>query len=73
MRSEAPFEMKDSQPGRTDIPGGEEGAQRAKLRVVIVEDSAIIRARLSEALSEIPNVAMSAGQDRGVPQPPWPR
>jgi DNA-binding NarL/FixJ family response regulator len=27
-----------------------------KLRVVIVEDSAIIRARLSETLSEIPNV-----------------
>jgi DNA-binding NarL/FixJ family response regulator len=27
-----------------------------KLRVVIVEDSAIIRARLAEALSEIPNV-----------------
>lgn len=27
-----------------------------KLRVVIVEDSAIIRARLSESLAEIPNV-----------------
>jgi DNA-binding NarL/FixJ family response regulator len=50
--------MKDSQPGRTDIPDGEEGGERAKLRVVIVEDSAIIRARLSEALSEIPNVAI---------------
>ena len=56
MRSEAHFEMTDSQPGRTDIPDGEEGAERAKLRVVIVEDSAIIRARLAEALSEIPNV-----------------
>jgi DNA-binding NarL/FixJ family response regulator len=50
--------MTNSQPGRTDIPGGEEAAERAKLRVVIVEDSAIIRARLSEALSEIPNVAI---------------
>lgn len=28
----------------------------AKLRVVIVEDSAIIRARLAESLAEIPNV-----------------
>ena len=28
----------------------------AKLRVIIVEDSAIIRARLSESLAEIPNV-----------------
>jgi DNA-binding NarL/FixJ family response regulator len=30
----------------------------SKLRVVIVEDSAIIRARLAEALSEIPNLAI---------------
>jgi DNA-binding NarL/FixJ family response regulator len=58
MQSEVPFEMKDSQSSRTDIPGGEVGAERAKLRVVIVEDSAIIRARLSEALAEIPNVAI---------------
>jgi DNA-binding NarL/FixJ family response regulator len=28
----------------------------AKLRVIIVEDSAIIRARLAESLSEMPNV-----------------
>ena len=28
----------------------------AKLRVVIVEDSAIIRARLAESLAEIPNL-----------------
>jgi hypothetical protein len=28
----------------------------AKLRVIIVEDSPLIRARLSESLSEIPNV-----------------
>lgn len=32
------------------------GSDTAKLRVLIVEDSAIIRARLSESLSEIPNV-----------------
>ena len=50
--------MTNSQSGRNDIPHGEEGAERSKLRVVIVEDSAIIRARLSEALSEIPNVAI---------------
>ena len=56
--SGAHLEMINSQSGRTDIPGGEEGAERAKLRVVIVEDSAIIRARLAEALSEIPNVAI---------------
>lgn len=30
--------------------------EAAKLRVVIVEDSAIIRARLAETLAEIPNV-----------------
>ena len=30
----------------------------SKLRVVIVEDSAIIRARLAEALAEIPNVSI---------------
>ncbi len=30
----------------------------SKLRVVIVEDSAIIRARLAETLSEIPNLAV---------------
>jgi DNA-binding NarL/FixJ family response regulator len=30
--------------------------EETKLRVVIVEDSAIIRARLSETLGEIPNV-----------------
>jgi two-component system OmpR family response regulator len=34
-----------------EVPPGE-----GKLRVVIVEDSPLIRARLSESLSEIPNV-----------------
>lgn len=33
-----------------------EAVDERKLRVVIVEDSAIIRARLSETLAEIPNV-----------------
>jgi DNA-binding NarL/FixJ family response regulator len=32
------------------------GSDGGKLRVLIVEDSAIIRARLSETLAEIPNV-----------------
>jgi two-component system, OmpR family, response regulator len=50
--------MTNRQPGRTDVPEKDEGGERAKLRVVIVEDSAIIRARLAEALSEIPNVAI---------------
>jgi two-component system, OmpR family, response regulator len=58
MLSGARIEMTNSQPGRTDIPDEEELAERAKLRVVIVEDSPIIRARLFEALSEIPNVAV---------------
>ena len=57
-RSGAHFEMTNHQSGRTDIPDGEEGAEGAELRVVIVEDSAIIRARLSEAFSEIPNVVI---------------
>ncbi len=38
-------------PGRTFV-------DEPKLRVVIVEDSAIIRARLAEALAEIPNVSI---------------
>lgn len=50
--------MTTSQPGRTAIREEEEGGVRGRLRVVIVEDSAIIRARLTEALSEIPNVAI---------------
>jgi DNA-binding NarL/FixJ family response regulator len=35
-----------------------EPVEESKLRVVIVEDSAIIRARLSESLSEISNLAI---------------
>ena len=44
----------------SESPGGRvpcrEFVEQTKLRVVIVEDSAIIRARLSETLGEIPNV-----------------
>src|SRR4030095_12710477 len=41
---------------RTYAPMHETSSGGAKLRVVIVEDSALIRARLSESLAEIPNV-----------------
>ncbi len=37
--------------------------EQRKLRVVIVEDSAIIRARLAETLSEIPNVQVVGEAD----------
>lgn len=44
----------------TEYPGGRASIRQPvdemKLRVVIVEDSAIIRARLAETLTEIPNV-----------------
>lgn len=44
----------------SENPGGRascrELVEETKLRVVIVEDSAIIRARLAETLNEIPNV-----------------
>ena len=44
-----------------NIGGAEAAARKAfvestKLRVILVEDSAIIRARLAETISEIPNV-----------------
>jgi len=40
-----------------------ESVDESKLRVVIVEDSAIIRARLSESLSEIRNLAIVGQAD----------
>lgn len=46
---------------RRERASGRESVDEAKLRVVIVEDSAIIRARLAETLSEIPNLEI-AGQ-----------
>ena len=44
------------QSARTDSADRQPYVDVAKLRVIIVEDSAIIRARLAESLSEIPNV-----------------
>jgi len=43
-----------------------ESVDESKLRVVIVEDSAIIRARLSESLSEIRNLAIVGHADSEV-------
>jgi DNA-binding NarL/FixJ family response regulator len=40
---------------RVEVQGGNSVAA-TKLRIVIVEDSAIIRARLAESLTEIPNL-----------------
>ena len=42
---------------------GREAVDESKLRVVIVEDSAIIRARLAESLSEIGNLAIVGEAD----------
>jgi len=44
------------QPVRTEAANRQSYVDVAKLRVIIVEDSAIIRARLAETLGEIPNV-----------------
>jgi DNA-binding NarL/FixJ family response regulator len=41
---------------RTEAANRQPHVDVAKLRVIIVEDSAIIRARLAESLGEIPNV-----------------
>ena len=41
---------------RTEAANRQQYVGDAKLRVIIVEDSAIIRARLAESLSEMPNV-----------------
>lgn len=46
------------------LPGADGGI--GKLRILIVEDSAIIRARLSESLSEIPNVQLVGQMDSEV-------
>jgi len=42
--------------GATDFPACDADVGGARLRVVIVEDSPIIRARLAESLAEIPNI-----------------
>jgi len=44
------------QPARTKAANRQPYVDVAKLRVIIVEDSAIIRARLAESLGEMPNV-----------------
>jgi two-component system, OmpR family, response regulator len=45
---------------RTAAANRQPYVEMAKLRVIIVEDSAIIRARLAETLGEIPNVEIVA-------------
>ncbi len=51
------MKMAESQSNRSNPTfAGEGGSEPAKLRVLIIEDSAIIRARLAESLAEIPNV-----------------
>lgn len=44
------------EPVRAEAANRQQYVDVAKLRVIIVEDSAIIRARLTETLAEIPNV-----------------
>ena len=44
------------EPARAEDANRQPYVDVAKLRVIIVEDSAIIRARLAETLAEIPNV-----------------
>ena len=44
------------QPARTNAANRQPYVDVVKLRVIIVEDSAIIRARLAESLGEMPNV-----------------
>lgn len=48
--------MPNTRTGRPDVPSLHPSETASKLRVIIVEDSAIIRARLSESLAEIPNL-----------------
>ena len=50
------MEMSGLQPRRAHAPMQHSLSAASKLRVIIVEDSAIIRARLAESLGEMPNV-----------------
>lgn len=50
------MDMANLQPSTAHAPMHDSGGGSGRLRVVIVEDSPLIRARLSESLSEIPNV-----------------
>ena len=69
--------MTNTDSGGPEISSVEPRGRQAKLRVVIVEDSPIIRARLSEALLEIPNVEIAAQVETEVDatavlrQPSW--
>ena len=49
----------DIQPSRSEPAPRDAAAGPDRLRVLILEDSAIIRARLLEALAEIPNVEIA--------------
>lgn len=48
--------MSDLPSSQSDVTPAGPREGRSRLRVLIIEDSAIIRARLAESLSEIPNV-----------------
>jgi DNA-binding NarL/FixJ family response regulator len=50
------MDMSGLQLSRAQAPMQHTSAAVARLRVIIVEDSAIIRARLTESLAEIPNI-----------------
>lgn len=50
------MEMSNLEPRRAHLTHHETSAGVAKLRVIIVEDSALIRARLTESLGEIANL-----------------
>ena len=50
------MDMSSLQPTRAHVPQFESSKDVSKLRVIIVEDSALIRARLTESLGEIANL-----------------
>lgn len=50
------MDMSNLEHARAHAPMHEPSTGAPKLRVILVEDSAIIRARLAESLAEIPNV-----------------
>src|SRR4030095_13670440 len=50
------MEMSGLQLSRAPVPMQHTSSAAAKLRVIIVEDSAIIRSRLMESLAEITNI-----------------
>ena len=50
------MDMSGLQLSRAQAPMQHNSAAASRLRVIIIEDSAIIRARLMESLAEIPNI-----------------